>query len=84
MDDYGDFDDYGWEPYNGDDLEALGQQESWEHAQAEREDMYDSDEDFEDDIDGEFLLDGDWGEPAEDSYLDTAYEDRTDLDYLGG
>lgn len=72
-DDFG-VDDY-YETHEQDDLRDLGDREAWEDAQAEMRDLYDDDEDFEDDIDGDFY------EPAEDSYLDTAYEDRTDFDY---
>ena len=34
------YEDYDYcDPYDGDDLEALGQKESWEHSRAEMESM---------------------------------------------
>ena len=66
MDDF----DYYPEPYEN-DLEEWGNREAWEDAIAERE--YDSCFDDYTEIDGDF-------EP-EDSYLDSAYEDRTEFYY---
>lgn len=43
--------DYDYcDPYDGDDLEALGQQESWEHSTSEAASMAAEEGDFEDSL----------------------------------
>lgn len=63
MDDYGD--DFGY--YEEDDLEAFGQQESFEHVMSEREADYD-----------EYDEDGyqEYDDPEDDRFLDAYMEGR--------
>ncbi len=68
-----------YDPYDGDDLEALGQRESWEDSRAEME--CDDDDGFEDDVPE--VDDGDmpeWEQDGpEDRYLDASWEDRFEI-----
>lgn len=70
---FDDGDHYESEMWEADDLEELGQNESFEHCIAERESMHDDEFAEEDDIDGDFE------DESEDSFLDSYYESANEI-----